>query len=322
MPEHNRGKRLEGKVAIVTGAGRGIGRCEALLLAAEGASVIVNDVFIENRSSADEAQIAARVAAEIRAAGGVAAANVDSVASMQGAERIVNCALREFGRLDILINNAGNVRPGNIYEMNEYDWDRVVQTHLKGAFAMIRFASPILCRQGAGVIINTGSESGLGHPAMANYSAAKEGIIGLTRSVARELGRFGVRCNAIRPRALTQSVQSLGQTAFRQSQSLERALGKYSLGNRGNLPTEGGPEQVAPLVVWLCTDAAKNVNGRTFYVCGDEIGLFSEPELALSLSRAGGWDLDSLDNFARERLIGSLTDNFVLEGYPELKKFS
>jgi 3-oxoacyl-[acyl-carrier protein] reductase len=322
MSQQSRGKRLVGKVAIVTGAGRGIGRSEALLLAAEGAKVLVNDVFIENRGGADEAQIAMGVVAEIRAAGGEAAANADSVASMQGAERIVNSALREFGRLDILINNAGNVRPGNIYEMNEYDWDRVVQTHLKGAFAMIRFASPTFCRQGSGVIINTGSESGLGHPTMTNYSAAKEGVVGLTRSVARELGRFGLRCNAIRPRALTQSVQNLGQTAFRSAQSLERALGKYSLGNRGNVLTDGGPEHVAPLVVWLCTDAAKNVNGRTFYICGDEIGLFSEPELICSLSRIGGWDLDSLDDYARERLIADLTNDFVLEAYPELKKFN
>jgi 3-oxoacyl-[acyl-carrier protein] reductase len=322
MSEHNRSKRLVGKVAIVTGGGRGIGRSEALLLAAEGAKVIINDVFIENRGGADEAQIAARVANEIRAAGGEAVANGDSVASMQGAERIVNSALREFGRLDILINNAGNVRPANIYEMNEYDWDRVVQTHLKGAFAMIRFAAPIFCRQSSGVIINTGSESGLGHATMTNYSAAKEGIIGLTRSVARELGRFGVRCNAIRPRALTQSVQNLGQTAFRQSQSLERALGRFSLGNRGHIQTTGGPEHVAPLVVWLCTDAAKNVNGRTFYVCGDEIGLFSEPELICSLSRAGGWDLDSLDDYACERLIGELTNDFTLDRHPELRKFS
>src|SRR5215467_4350266 len=313
MSEQKRAKRLEGKVAIVTGAGRGIGRCEALLMAAQGAKVVVNDVFVENRGGADEAKIAERVVAEIHAAGGQAAAHGDSVASMQGAERIVNSAIREFGRLDILINNDGNVRPGTIYEMNEYDWDRVVQTHLKGAFAMIRFASPIFCQQGAGVIINTGSESGLGHPTMANYSAAKEGVVGLTRSVARELGRFGVRCNAIRPRALTQSVQSLGQTAFRQSQSLERALGKHSLGNRGDIRTEGGPEHVAPLVVWLCTDAAKNVNGRTFYVCGDEIGLFSEPELVRSLSRTGGWDLDTLDDYARERLLGDLIDNFTLD---------
>ncbi|HJU09295.1 MAG TPA: SDR family NAD(P)-dependent oxidoreductase [Candidatus Binataceae bacterium] len=322
MSQEKHGKRLLGKVAIVTGAGRGIGRSEALLLAAEGAKVIVNDVFVENRGSADELQIAARVVGEIRAAGGEAVASGDSVASMQGAERIINTALREFGRLDIVINNAGNVRPGNIHEMNEYDWDRVVQTHLKGAFAMTRFAAPVFCRQGSGVIINTGSESGLGHATMANYSAAKEGVIGLTRSVARELGRFGVRCNGIRPRALTQSVQNLGQTAFRQSQSLERALGKYSLGNRGDVPSDGGPEHVAPLVVWLCTDAARNVNGRTFYVCGDEIGLFSEPELERSLIRTGGWDLDSLDHYARERLINDLTNEFLLEGYPELKKFS
>ena len=186
---------------------------------------------------------------------------------------------------------------------------------------MIRFASPIFCRQGSGVIINTSSESGLGHATMTNYSAAKEGVVGLTRSVARELGRFGVRCNAIRPRALTQSVQNLGQTSFRQSQSLEEALGRFSLGHRGDIQNGGGPEHVAPLVVWLCTDAGKNVNGRTFYVCGEEIGLFSEPDLICSLSRIGGWDLDSLDNYASERLIGDLTNEFTLEGYPALKKF-
>jgi 3-oxoacyl-[acyl-carrier protein] reductase len=322
MSEQKHTKRLEGKAAIVTGAGRGIGRCEALLLAAEGAKVLVNDVYVENRGGADEAKIAERVVAEIRASGGEAAANGDSVASMQGAERIVNSAIREFGRLDILINNAGNVRPANIYEMGEYDWDRVIQTHLKGAFAMIRFASPIFCRQGSGAIINTGSESGLGHATMTNYSAAKEGVIGLTRSVARELGRFGVRCNAIRPRALTQSARNFSATdTIRTAQPLERALGKYSLGNRGNIPGDGGPEHVAPLAVWLCTDAASNVNGRTFYVCGDEIGLFSEPEVLCSVSRAGGWDLNALDSYARQRLIGDLIDNFTLDDYPELRRF-
>ena len=321
MADQTRRKRLAGKVAIVTGAGRGIGRCEALQLAAEGAKVVVNDVFIENRGEPNEAAIAASVADEIRAAGGQAVANFDSVASMTGAERIVNHAVREFGRLDILINNAGNHRPGFIYEMNEYDWDRVIQTHLKGAFALIRFASPLFCRQGAGVIVNTGSESGLGHPTMANYSAAKEGILGLTRSVAREMGRFGVRCNAIRPRAVTRSVEIFTQTTAAPTQALERALGRFWLGDRGHIPSDGGPEHVAPLVVWLCTDAAKNVNGRTFYVCGDEVGLFSEPEVVRSLCRAEGWTLDSLDSYARERLIGDLTNDFLLEGYPELRKF-
>ncbi len=319
--EHTRTRRLAGKVAIVTGAGRGIGRCEALLLAQEGALVVVNDVFIENRGEPGEESVAAQVVDEIRAAGGEAVANTDSVATMEGAERLVSTAIEAFGRLDILVNNAGNVRPADIYHMSENDWDKVVAVHLKGSFATIRFASPYFCQQHSGVIINTGSESGLGHAAMANYSAAKEGLIGLTRSVARELGRFNVRCNAIRPRAVTKSVQAF-TGRVNKWQPLEKALGKYSLGDRGNIPTAGGPEQVAPLVVWLCTDAAANVNGRTFFVAGDEVGLFSEPELTRSLSRSGGWDLDSLDTFARERLIGDLTNDFLLESHPELQKFS
>lgn len=320
MSEKNR-KRLDGKVAIVTGSGRGIGRAEAMLLAAQGAKVVVNDVFLEKRGEPDQRSVADDVVNEIRAFGGDAVASTASVTSMEGAERIVKTALNEYGRLDILINNAGNVRPGAIFDMPETDWDRVIQVHLKGAFTMIHHASRILCRQGDGVIINTGSESGLGHAGMSNYSAAKEGIIGLTRAVARELGRFGVRCNAIRPRALTKSVQTFTGTVFNQWRALEQALGKYSLGDRGDIPTTGGPEQVAPLVVWLCTDAAKNVNGRTFYVSGDEIGLFSEPEVTRTLARFGGWDLDSLDSYAHQRLIGDLVNDFSLGGYPELKNF-
>jgi 3-oxoacyl-[acyl-carrier protein] reductase len=315
------GGRLSGKVAIVTGSGRGIGRSEAMLLAAEGAKVVVNDVFLEKRGEPDQRSIADDVVTEIRATGGEAVSSTASVISMEGAERIVKTALNEYGRLDILINNAGNVRPGAIYEMPETDWDRVIQVHLKGAFTLIRHASPILCAQGEGVIINTGSESGLGHAGMSNYSAAKEGIIGLTRAVARELGRFGVRCNAIRPRALTKSVQTFSGTVFNQWRSLDQALGKFSLGERGDIPSNGGPEHVAPLVVWLCTDAAKKVNGRTFYVSGGEIGLFSEPEVVRSLTRPGGWDLDSLDSQASEGLIGGLLNNFSLDGCPELKKF-
>jgi NAD(P)-dependent dehydrogenase (short-subunit alcohol dehydrogenase family) len=291
------------------------------LLAQEGAKVVVNDVFIERRGEPGEQSVATQVVEEIRAAGGEAVANTDSVAAMEGAARLVNTAIETFGRLDILVNNAGNVRPGEIYNMSENDWDRVVAVHLKGSFATIRFASPYFCQQRSGVIINTGSESGLGHAGMANYSAAKEGLIGLTRSVARELGRFNVRCNAIRPRAVTKSVQAFSGRVSKW-QPLEKALGKYWLGDRGNIPTGGGPEQVAPLVVWLCTDAAANVNGRTFFVAGDEIGLFSEPELSRSLSRPGGWDLQALDNYARERLIGDLTNDFLLESYPELQKFS
>ncbi len=297
--------RLAGKVAIVTGAGRGIGREEALLLANQGAKVVVNDV---GRHPGETAQ---DVVNRIREMGGESEANTDSVASMEGAARLIDTAVAKFGRLDILVNNAGVIAPGEVSNLTEEDWDKVIAVHLKGTFATIRHASPVFKRQRSGVIVNTGSESGLGHPAMGNYSAAKEGIVGLTRTAARELGRFGVRCNAIRPRAITEGTSEYFER-FNRWQPLADALGRYYLGARGHVGGEIRPTAVATLVVWLCSDAAANVNGRTFYVGGDEIGLWSEPELTRSLSREGGWTLDTLDSFARGRLIGDLTNDFLL----------
>ena len=303
-------KHLAGKVAIVTGAGGGIGREEALLLAREGAKVVVNDIGHDR--SARRELTANQVVAEIGAAGGEALADTETAATMAGAEHIVNTALRGLGRLDILINNAGIARAEEIDKMPEEYWDKVMDTDLKGAWAMIRYAAPIMKRQHSGAIVSTGSESGLGHPTMANYSAAKEGIIGLTRSAARELGRFGIRCNAIRPRA-----QSAGARRFSDRvskwQPLFDALGRFWLGDRAHIQIETGPDRIAPLVVWLCTDAAANVNGRTFWVGGDEIGLWSEPEVIRNLSRPGGWDLDSLDSFAGQRLTGDLVNHFLLK---------
>ena len=297
--------RLAGKAAIVTGAGRGIGREEALLLASQGARVVVNDV---GRHPGETAQ---DVVNRIREMGGESEANTDSVASMEGAARLIDTAVAKFGGLDILVNNAGVIAPGEVSNLSEEDWDKVIAVHLKGTFATIRHASPVFKRQRSGVIVNTGSESGLGHPAMGNYSAAKEGIVGLTRTAARELGRFGIRCNAIRPRAITEGTSEYFER-FNRWQALADALGRYYLGARGHVGGEIRPTAVATLVVWLCSDAAANVNGRTFYVGGDEIGLWSEPELTRSLSREGGWTLDTLDSFARERLIGDLTNDFLL----------
>ena len=184
-------KRLAGKVTIVTGSGRGIGRCEALLMAQQGAKVVVSDIG----SDSEGGSTAANVADEIRAAGGEAVATTDSVVTMEGARRTVETAVQSFGRLDILVNNAG-LRGGNpIDKLTEEEWDRVVDSHLKSSFAMIKFAVPVFKRQGGGVIVNTGSEAGLGMIFNAAYSSAKEGIAGLTRTVAREQGRFGIRCN-------------------------------------------------------------------------------------------------------------------------------
>jgi 3-oxoacyl-[acyl-carrier protein] reductase len=305
-------KRLAGKVAIITGSGRGIGRCEALLMAQQGAKVVVSDIGTDGEG----ASTAGKVAAEIRAAGGEAASLTDSVSTMEGARRTVEQAVQSYGRLDILVNNAG-LRAGNpIDKLTEEQWDLIADSHLKASFAMIKFAVPVFKRQGGGVIVNTGSEAGLGMIFNSAYAAAKEGIAGLTRSVAREQGRFGIRCNMIRPRATVNTGGGAwGQEVFAKWLPMARALGRYWIGDRGlsGFKSPAHPEQVAELVVWLCTDAAANVNGRSFYVAGEEVGLWSEPELIRSLARPGGWDLDSLDSFAREAMTADLTNPFLIE---------
>ena len=305
-------KRLAGKVAIITGSGRGIGRCEALLMAQQGAKVVVNDIGTDSEGGST----AANVADEVRAAGGEAVANTDSVVTMEGARRMVEAAVQSFGRLDVLINNAGQ-RGGNpIDKITEEEWDRVVDSHLKSSFAMIKFAVPVFKRLGGGVIINTGSEAGLGMIFNAAYSSAKEAIAGLTRTVAREQGRFGIRCNMIRPRAgVNTGGGEWGRQVFQKWMPMARALGRYWIGDRGlwGVNRVAYPEQVAELVVWLCTDAATNINGRSFFVAGEEIGLWSEPELVRDLARPGGWDLDSLDGFAREMMTADLTNPFLIE---------
>jgi 3-oxoacyl-[acyl-carrier protein] reductase len=305
-------KRLAGKVAIITGSGRGIGRCEALLMAQQGAKVVVSDIGTDSEG----ASTAEKVAAEIRAAGGEAVSLTDSVSTMEGARRTVQQAVQSYSRLDILVNNAG-LRAGNpIDKLTEEQWDLIADSHLKASFAMIKFAVPVFKRQGGGIIVNTGSEAGLGMIFNSAYAAAKEGIAGLTRSVAREQGRFGIRCNMIRPRATVNTGGGAwGQEVFAKWLPMARALGRYWIGDRGlsGFKSPAHPEQVAELVVWLCTDAAANVNGRSFYVAGEEVGLWSEPELIRSLARPGGWDLDSLDSFARDAMTADLTNPFLIE---------
>ena len=301
-------QRLAGKVAIVTGAGRGIGRAEAMLLAREGASVVVNDLGGGPTGGGADNNVASQVVEEIRRAGGKAVANFDNVATIDGGARIVKSALGAFGRLDILINNAGIVRPRIIYNMSESDWDDVIAVHLKGHFAMTRAAAPIFREQKGGVIVNTASESGLGHFGQASYSAAKEGIVGLTRTVARDLGRYGVRCNAIRPRAAT---RLFDEGAAESIERMRATLGPTAAPAIDRSGLQNKPEQVAALVVWLCTDAAANVNGRTFVVGGDLVGIYAEPEPARSLYHEGGWDLDTLDRIASKDLIGGVLNEFL-----------
>jgi len=304
-------QRLKGKRAIVTGAGRGIGRCEALLLAYQGAKVVASDIGVDREGSST----ALKVADEITAAGGAAIHTTESVATLAGAQRTIDAAVQSFGGLDILVNNAG-LRAGNpIDKLTEEQWQSVLDSHVKATFAMIKFAVPVFKRQGGGVIINTGSEAGLGMIFNSAYAAAKEGIAGLTRSVAREQGRFGIRCNMIRPRATVNTGGGeWGAQVFQKWSPMVKALGRYWIGDRGQsgFKRPAHPEQVAELVVWLCTDAAANINGRSFYAAGEEVGLWSEPELTRSLTRPGGWDLDSLDDFAAEEMTRDLTNPFFI----------
>ena len=302
--------RLEGKVAIVTGAGRGIGRGEALLLAEEGARVVVNDLGGSEAGEGSDARPADEVVAEIVAAGGEAVANYDSVATMEGGERIVRTALDSFGRLDILINNAGILRDRMVFNMSEAEWDSVIAVHLKGHFTTTKHASIVFRQQRSGRIVNTSSESGLGNMGQANYAAAKEGIVGLTRTLALDLGRYGVTANAIRPRA---------GTRLTLSPELREAMQRARASRRGDSDSDSSetgaeqavsqidalaPEMVAPLVVYLCTDSAANVNGRDFVVGGDEVSLMTMPTKQASIHQEGGWDLASLERVF-PRVIGA-----------------
>ena len=305
----NGNKRLAGKVAIVTGSGRGLGRAEAMALASAGAKVVVNDFGGSTTGEGERENVAQVVADEIIAAGGEAVANRDNVAEFSGAKNVIETAMASFGRVDILVNNAGVARPAPIYEMSEQDWDAVIAVHLKGHFCMIRHASPIMIKQRSGVVINIASQSGLGHWGMSNYSAAKEGIVGLTRSVARDLGQFGIRCNAVRPLGWTRFGTEAVMETVRYSQE---ELGIPATGNAWVAPSASipMPEQVGMAVAWLCTDKAANVNGRTFFAGGNTVGLYNEPDLERSVFNPAGWTLDSLDNGAWGELIGDVANTY------------
>lgn len=279
------GARLQGKVAIVTGAGRGIGRGEALALASEGAKVVVNDLGGARDGTGASTSPADEVVAEIKKLGGEAVANHDSVTTLQGAENIVKTAMDSFGKVDILVNNAGILRDRMVFNMSEEDWDLVLKVHLFGHFYTIRAVSPFFRQQRYGRIINTSSVAGLYATTygQANYGAAKEGIVGLTRKVARDMGRYGVTCNCIRPTAGTRLTLSDEMKKAR-AEDIARI-------------EQIKPEDIAPLVVWLASDDAANVNGRVFYVQTGRIGLYSEPVMEKQLVKAGGWTIDELFNF-------------------------
>ncbi|MBM4446937.1 MAG: SDR family oxidoreductase [Chloroflexi bacterium] len=298
-------KRLEGKVAVVTGAGRGIGRGEALALAAEGAKVVVNDLGGAGDGTGAAKTPAAEVVQEIEKLGGEAVANYDSVAAPEGGENIIKTAIDTFGRIDIVVNNAGILRDRMVFNMSEEEWDAVIKVHLYGTFHCTKPACVYFRQQRSGRIINTSSTSGLGNMGQANYSAAKEGIVGFTRTVARDMGRYGVTCNAIRPSAGTRLTLTPELRAAWEKAKAE-GFRPVSAGITLDDLQKMTPDMIAPLVVYLCTDEAANINGYTFLVGGGEIGIYSEPEVRSRICKDGIWTLGELISIVPKTLAREL----------------
>ncbi len=279
-------KILEGKVAVVTGAGRGIGKGEAIAFAEAGAKVVVNDLGGGGDGTGNDQAPAQLVVDEIKAQGGEAVANYDSVAEVEGGERIIQTAIDSFGRIDILVNNAGILRDRMVFNMSDEEWDIVQKVHLYGHFYCARAACRHMRAQKSGRIINTSSSAGLAETfGQANYGAAKEGIVGLTRQIARDMAKYNVTCNAIRPGAATRLTLT---------PELKAAWEKAGRGEAVDRIEANQPEDIAPFIVFLCTDAAANISGRTFYAAGGEISLYSEPVKERTLFKEGRWTLEEL----------------------------
>ncbi len=284
---------LDGKVAIVTGAGRGVGRGHALELARNGAKVVVNDLGGEWDGSGTDNRPASEVVEEIKALGGEGAANFDNVATWEGAENLVKQAVDTFGDLHVLINNAGILRDRMAFNMAEEEWDAVVTVHGKGHFAPTRFACAHWRQKSKeeggpvfGRLIHTSSESGLfGNAGQCNYDFAKAGLISFSLCIAREMTKYGVTSNVIAPRARTR----LTEATF------------------GTIPTPEGfdawdPDNVAPWVVYLCTEEAAHISGQCFIVTGGEVHLIEQHHTARSINKPNRWTV--------EELVGKSSDLF------------
>src|SRR6202042_3617255 len=275
---------LDGRVAIVTGAGRGIGRSSALKLAAEGASVVVNDLGANVDGSGADASQAQQVVDEITSAGGKAVVNGADISDHAAAEELVKSAIAEFGRLDVVVNVAGILRDRMVFNMAEQEWDDVIRVHLKGAFNTTKFASAhwrsLREETAQNRIINFTSVSGLhGAPGQPNYAAAKMGIVGLTYSSANALGKYGVTVNAISPGAATRMTESVPDERRR-----ARSAGA----------DERSPDNVAPIVAYLASEQSGWLTGRIIHASGYEVALYSNPQPLIRLIGTGPWDPDAL----------------------------
>ena len=293
------GDRLKGKVAIVTGSGQGIGKAIAVAMALEGAKVVTN-----NRCPGTPGGDAETVAREITDQGGQAIPFYGSVADFDVAQKLMQTTVDNFGRIHIVVNNAGADAPKMVWNMTEEEWDRCVDSFLKGSFNCIRHAAGLMREQRWGRIINTTSTAWISAVGHCNYGAAKAGIVGLTRNVARELGRYGVTCNAYAPTAATRFTLSEDVIAGFRKRYEAGLMTKERFEELTNPPS---PETVTPFLIYLCTDAAEDINGQVFDVTGGDIAIYSEPVKKKSILKEEGlWTVEELIE---------LVPRVLLEGY-------
>jgi NAD(P)-dependent dehydrogenase (short-subunit alcohol dehydrogenase family) len=268
---------VAGKIAIVTGAGRGIGRGIATLLAKQGARVVVCDIGASLQGEGRDTGPAQETVNAIKKAGGEAIASTLSITEPKNAEAIVKMAIETFGRIDILVNNAGILRDVIFHKMSWSDWSDVIAVHLNGSFNMSRAVAPLFREQNSGAFVHMTSTSGLvGNFGQANYMAAKLGIMGLSRGIALDMARFNVRSNCIAPFAFTRMIESIPAQSEQDKRRIE-AFQRMT------------PEKIAPLAVFLCSDAATGITGQILSVRNNEIYLFNQPRPVKTIHRAGGW---------------------------------
>lgn len=299
---------LKGKVAVVTGSGQGLGKAIAFALAEAGAKVVVN-----NRSPESKGGIAEETARKIKEAGGEAIPVYGNVARMDVCEKLIKTAIDRWGTIDILVNNAGLNRDRMVWNMSEEEWDEVVDAILKGTFGCTKFAAAYMREQMKGRIINITSQAGIdGNAGQPNYSAAKGGILGFTKSCALALGRYGITVNALSPQADTRIWRSVTPQRAREMGVVRGLVTKEEV---ASIPDEevytrifGASEDVAPIVVYLASDQAANINGQVFFASGGRISLYAPPTQIKTVYKKGRWTFEELASVMPASLLSGLVN--------------